>query len=109
MQEDIDNDLLELFQRCDRKLPAEPFLTDTQRHIESIRFRRTFVRRFLQFLGIIGIALASPWLIEGSVLLSSGLDFVFAEAARLLGTRLGTLVAVLLSIPVIVWNRKRIF
>jgi hypothetical protein len=58
---------------------------------------------------IVVIAIASPWLIAGSVWLSATLEHGFAEISQLLNTRFGMLLVVLLTAPVVFWNRKRIF
>ena len=109
MQEDLDRDLRTLFRDSHRDLSDEPFVSSTAKLIESRRLRKVLARRLLQALGIVCIALVSPLLIEGSLLLSNGLDDLFTWSGRLLSTPLGTFIAALCSIPLIVLNRKRIF
>jgi hypothetical protein len=109
MQEGLDKDLLALFRDGHRDLSDEPFVRSTAKLIESRRLRKVLARRLLQGVGIVCVALVSPLLIEGSLLLSNGLDYLFTLSGRLLGTPLGTFIAALCSIPFIVLNRKRIF
>jgi hypothetical protein len=109
MQKDIDKDLLAIFRRTDRALPDEPFLLDATRQIEGIQSRKVLLRRLLLSLAIVSIAVASPWLIEGSVWLSGGLETVFSEVSKLLNSPFGMLLVVLLTAPVVFWNRKRLF
>jgi hypothetical protein len=90
MHPELDNELRGLFDRnAARALPHDPFLSVTQQRIAAIRSRRRIARALAHILVIASIALASPWLIEGSVWFSRGLDAVFARSADFLGTPVG--------------------
>ena len=108
MGEGLDKDLQTLFRDSRPDFDAEPFVSATAKLIASQRARGTFARRLLQALGLVFIGLLSPLLIEGSLLLSSALDYLFDVTGRLLATPAGTIIAVLLAIPLILFNRKRI-
>lgn len=99
MEPDLDDELRRLFDgNAARELPSEPFLSDTRRGIAVIRSRRRIARAFARILVIALIALASPWLIEGSELLSRGLEFLFARLSEFFAAPAGIgLVAVALA------------
>ena len=86
----IDDELRTAFERnAAEELPREPFLSEVQRRIDRVRSRRRHARVLAQAFLVALIALASPWLIAGSALLSQGLDALFAQFASFLGTPLG--------------------
>ncbi len=107
MPDALDRDLQALFQDHTRDLHDDPFVGATLARIESQRSRRALGKLLLQAVGLIGLGLVSPLLIEGSAWLSSGLEALFALAGRLLRTPLGAFIALLGLIPFVVVHRKR--
>lgn len=108
MQPELDNELRELFEHNGaRELASEPFLSDTRRRIAAMRTRRRVARTLAQVLVIALIALASPWLIEGSEALSRGLELLFARLSDFLGTPAGAGLAVLGLAIALVLRRGR--
>lgn len=96
MEPELDSELRRLFDRnAARELPRDPFSSGTRRRIAALIWGRRVARTLAQVLVIALIALASPWLIEGSALLSRGLEMLFGRLSDFLGTPMGIGLAVL--------------
>ena len=108
MQDERDADLLELFQQQEQKLPDEPFVGNLIKRIENSRSRIVMGQRLVFILGFAGCALLSPYLIKGSILLSSGLNAIFHTGRHLLSTPLGTLSAIFGAMLILFFNRGRL-
>lgn len=104
--DDCDRDLRALFDREHSQLPPEPFVNATWARLAKARARARMARRSVQAAALAALALGSPWLIEGSVLLSARLGTLFGVAAGWLSTRAGTVAAVLCLLAVLVWRRR---
>ena len=108
MDNDLDRDLLERFRNQSNVLPEEPFVQQTGRKIEAVRVRREWLQRGFVVIGVLAIAVASPWLIDASVLLSNTLDSTFSVAESFLETTIGLILTLLVTVPVLVVNRQKL-
>jgi len=109
MPDDLDKDLQVLFGEQSQILPEEPFVGKTLRLIEKHRSRRVFMQRLILVLGFTCCALLSPFLIKGSMLLTSGLNSFFEIAGNYLATPLGMLIAGLCTLSFLVFKRRLVF
>jgi hypothetical protein len=90
MEPELDNELRRLFDHnAARELPPDAFLSDTRRRIAAKRSGRRIARTLAEALVIALIALASPWLIEASTVLSDWLGMFFARLSDFLGSPMG--------------------
>ena len=90
MEPELDSELGRLFERnAARDLPRDAFLNDIRRKVVAIQAGRRLARTFARFLVIVLVALASPWLIGASELLSGSLETLFADLADFLGRPIG--------------------
>jgi hypothetical protein len=106
--DDCDQDLRELFEREHRQLAPQPFLQIAQARLAKARARAKLVTRAWQAAALIAVAIGSPWLISGSVLLSARLGAWFAAAEEWFSTPAGTAVAAVCLLAVLVWRRRSI-
>jgi hypothetical protein len=108
MQHDLDPRLQALFAQSAPDLRDEAFVIATIRRVDAARSRQKIVAALLRGAGILAIGVASPVLIGASAWLSARLDSLFAVTDAGLSTPLGTLLAVVGSITLVLWYRKRI-
>lgn len=109
MTDDCNLDLRELFEREHRQLPPQPFLEITEARLAKARARAKLATRAWQAGALAAVAIGSPWLISGSVLLSARLGVWFAAAEEWFSTPAGTAVAAVCLLAVLVWRRRSIF
>jgi hypothetical protein len=109
MKPEHDPRLQALFAKNAQDFRDEAFIQNVIRRIEARDSRRAFLRGALWVAGLIGIAVVSPFIIEGASWLTGGLDSVFSSTNRVLDTPVGTRVTIVLSIALFVLNRKRIW
>jgi hypothetical protein len=95
MRDELDKDLQSLFEERKGSLPEEPFLGNTLNLIKKKRrFGRAVMRGLVYALGIACCALASPFLIKGSMLLSGSLNVAVAAVDGFVNSSLGMSVAI---------------
>jgi hypothetical protein len=109
MKPEHDPQLQALFARGGQEFRDDAFVQNVIQRIEARDSRRTVVRSAFWVAGLIGVAIVSPFLIEGVSWLSDGLDSLFSSTNRVLYTPAGARVAIVLSIALFVLNRKRIW
>jgi hypothetical protein len=107
MQEDLDADLQALFRERRTPRAEEPFVSATAKLIQRERARRSRAGLLLRVAAVAVIAVASPWLIQASVVVSNALDALFVAAGSLLATTPGILIA-LCALPLLWFGRKRL-
>jgi hypothetical protein len=83
-----------LFRQEHQSIPIEPFVGATLKRIAAERARVHRVRRLIEAAALIAVIVASPWLIEASVLISAMLDEAFALVSAWLETPSGTTIAI---------------
>ena len=103
----LDSELRARFHERARDLNDEAFIVHTMKRIQSERSRMKLRRRLLQAVGLVVVALLSPFLIEGSLVVSNGLDSLFTWTGTQLVTPLGALIAAGCLAPLFVANRRR--
>jgi hypothetical protein len=108
MQEDLDADLQALFRKRRTPRAEEPFVSVTANLIRREHARRSRTRLLLRVAAVTVIAVASPWLIQASVVVSNALDALFVAAGSLLGTTPVLLIAALCALPLLWFGRKRL-
>jgi hypothetical protein len=109
MQDEDNKNLQTLFEEQAQSLPEEPFVGQTLKLIKRQKFL-LFLKELLPWLlAVFCCALASPWLIRGSVLLSRGLDSLFEVSGHYLATPAGILVAALFALTFLIFNRRLVF
>jgi len=109
MQDEVDKDLQSLFEGERRSLPEEPYLGNILRLIERRRFRRVCMQWLILVLGFLCCALISPILIQGSILLSNGLNRFFESASNFLATPEGLITAALGVLLLLIFKRRLIY
>jgi len=109
MQPEHDSQLQALFAKSAQEFRDEAFVTAATRRIESRERRLVIARGTLWVVGLAGLALISPFLTEGVSLLSDGLDLAFSSTNRVLYTPIGAGCAIVLSVTLLLLNRKRIW
>ncbi len=109
MQDERDVDLLALFKQQGQNLPDEPFVSDLMGRLKKSQSRKVLRQRLFLVLGFVGCVLLSPYLIKGSILLSSGLTTIFNTGGRLISTPMGALSAILGALLILFFSRGRIF
>lgn len=106
---DLDPALEALFRREHTHVAEQPFVAATLTLVAAERGRAAFARRALQAAALIVVIAASPWLIDGSALLSSSLDSLFARASAWLATPGGVAAAAVAAVAVVAvrarWRR----
>jgi hypothetical protein len=98
--------LRELFEREHRQLSPQPFLEIVEARIAKARARAKLASRIWQAAALAAVAIGSPWLISGSVLLSARLGTWFAVAEAWFSTPGGTAGAAACLLAVLVWGRR---
>ena len=98
--ESRDPGLEALFRRTHLELRDESVVAATMRRVAAAKARRRLGRRLIEAGVFIAIIAASPWLIEGSVKLSSAVDEGFAIVAGWLATPAG--IALVVAIVAVV-------
>ena len=109
MQDEDYKKLQALFEEHAQSLPEEPFVGQTLKLIKRQKFRLFLKERLPWVLAVICCALASPWLIRGSILLSRGLDSLFEVSGHYLATPAGMLVAALFALTFLVFKRRLVY
>ena len=87
------DELEALFRETHSRVPEQPFVNATLREVATVQRRSAVLRRALTVVGVVLIAVLSPWLIHGAQLLSQALDLGFARIGDWLGTPWGVAVA----------------
>jgi hypothetical protein len=87
-------------------IPDEPFVGATMRRVAAERERSVTTRHVLQAAALLAAIAASPWLIEGSVLLSALIDQGFTRASAWLATPAGMAIAAVTG-AVLAWRYRR--
>jgi len=109
MQNEDSKNLQTLFEEQAQNLPEEPFVGQTLKLIKRQKLR-LFLKELLPWvLAFICCALASPWLIRGSILLSRGLDSLFEVSGHYLTTPAGMLVAAMFALTFLVFKRRLLY
>lgn len=106
---EIDPALETRFRNEHTHIRDEPFVSATLRRVAAERARSAVTRRVLQAGVLIAVIVASPWLIEGSALLSSVLDRGFARASQWLSTPAGMALGAIAGIALVVLHRTRVW
>ena len=109
MQPEHDSQLQALFAKNAQDFRDEAFVRAAIRRIETRDSRRAIARGVLWVAGLVGVAVISPFLIEGAAWLSDGLDLAFSSTNRVLYTPVGTVCAIVLSVTLFAFNWKRIW
>jgi hypothetical protein len=109
MQPEHDAQLQALFAKNAQDFRDEAFVQAAIRRIEARDTRRAVARGVLWVAGLVGVAVVSPFLIEGASWMSDRLDLAFDSTNRVLYTPVGTVCAIVLSITVFLLNWKRIW
>ena len=105
-KDECDHDLRALFDSEHRQLPATPFVEIVAARVAKALAREKLATLVLQAVALVAAAVASPWLISGSVLLSARLGELFAMSSAWLSTRAGSAAAVICLLAVAVWRRR---
>lgn len=106
MRDELDRDLLAIFEARSARLPEEPFLGETLKLIEKTRSRRVLMRRLGLIPAIFLCAFLSPYLIQGSTMLSGGLNAVLEAVSGFIGMSPAVSIAVLCVL--LFFNRRQI-
>ncbi len=104
---EFDPALEALFRSEHTHIADEPFVGATLKRVAAERARSAVLRRALQAAALIAVIVASPWLIDGSVLLSDLLDQGFARASAWLATPAGMAIGVIVGVALAVLYRTR--
>lgn len=105
----FDSRLETLFRREHTRIPAEPFVGATKKRIAAERSRENLIQRLVQAAVLVVVIVASPWLIDASVLASAALEEVFALVSAWLETTPGaTIVAILFGAVLLTLLRLRV-
>lgn len=78
-----------LFREAHAHVPEQPFVNATLRRVAAEQRHAAALRRALKVVGVVLIAVSSPWLIRGAQLLSQWMDSGFARIGDWLGTPWG--------------------
>jgi hypothetical protein len=108
MPDELDKDLQAIFRKQNQSLREEPFLTTTRALVEKHRSRRIYRKNLSLLLIAACCALLSRFLIQGSILLSGYLDWIFAAAGMLLSKPAGTFAAVFCCAILLLIFRRRL-
>jgi hypothetical protein len=108
MQDELDKNLQSLFREQSQNLPEEPFLANTLALIKKHRSRKIFQQNLILLLVVAFCALLSRFLIQGSILLSGYLDWVYEATAMFLYKPAGTLFAALCCAVLLLIFRRRL-
>ncbi len=106
MQDEDYKNLQTLFEEHAQSLSEEPFVGHTLKLIKRQRFRQSVKERLPWVFAVFCCALASPWLIRGSILLSRGLDSLFEATGNYLATPAGMLIAGLFTLSFLIIKRR---
>jgi hypothetical protein len=106
MQDELDKNLHSLFQERRSSLPEEPFLGNMLKLIERKRAQRVFARRAVLVLGIIIIALLSPYMIKGSAIISGGLNAFFEITGSLMASPRGITCTAFCVLLIFIFKRR---
>jgi hypothetical protein len=106
MRNDHD-DLTALFARSAGRFSDEFFVTRTMQQIRAARSQALLARRVLHALGIAALAAVSPFLMRGAARVFGELESLFAITNRVLETPVGTVIAILCSIVLVLLSRRR--
>jgi len=109
MQPEHDSQLQALFAKSGQDFRDDAFVRAAIQRIEARDTRRAIARGVIWFAGLGGVAIVSPFLIEGASWLSDGLDLAFSSTNRVLYTPVGTVCAIVLSVTLFAFNWKRIW
>lgn len=109
MQNELDRDLQSLFLEQNRNLSEEPFLSETLKLVEKRRNWRALGQNLLILLAVILCASLSRFFIQGSILLSGYLDWIFETAELFINTPAGILSIALFGAISLLVLRRRIF
>jgi len=109
MQPEHDSQLQALFAKSAQDFRDDAFVRTAIQRIEARDTRRAIVRGVLWIAGLVGVAVVSPFLMDGASWLSEGLDFAFTSTNRVLYTPVGTVCAIVLSVTLFAFNWKRIW
>jgi hypothetical protein len=107
MQDGREPDLLKVFHERRRDFPEEPFTCNLVKRIEKLHFHKVIFRRLVFGCGAAVFVIASPALINGSVLLSDALNAIFEKSAILLDKPAGILVSTLCALLLLFLNRRQ--
>ncbi len=102
---EFDSKLAARFRYTHARIPDDPFVAATLKRVAADRARSTATRRALQVAALVAVIAASPWLIQGSALLSDMLDQVFALASAWLVRPLGITIAAVVGV-VLAWKTR---
>jgi hypothetical protein len=106
MQDELDQNLHSLFQERRNSLSEEPFIANTLKLLEKKRARRVFAQRVILGIGIIIIAVLSPYLVKGSTLISSGLNILFEIAGGFMASPRGIACAAGCALLIFIFKRR---
>jgi len=109
MQDEDYRNIKILFEEHTQSLHEEPFVGQALRIIQRQKYLLFLKERLPWVLAVLCCALASPWLIRGSILLSRGLDSLFEISGHYLATPAGMLVAVLFALTFLVFKRRMVY
>jgi hypothetical protein len=101
-----DRNLRALFERSSPHAAEQPFVNEVARRVAAARRRRALATRMTQALVVGALIAASPWLVSGSVVLSTKLDALFSSAARALDSPLGYAAGLVFVIAALVFRRR---
>ena len=93
MYDDVDNDLLQLFEENNLELPANPFGAELRRRIEKERAGYSRIYWLLTALALIACIVATNFVIDGVTLLCGELTRVLQSAGEILLTPVGWSIA----------------
>jgi len=107
MQDELDKNLQSLFEERSGNLPEEPFLGNTLRLIEKRQSRRVFMQRLNYALGLACCALLSPLLINGSMVLSGGLNALLGAINGFVNAPMGMTSAALCALVILFFKQRK--
>ena len=90
---DFDATLAARFRSEHTQLPGESFLRATMQRVEAERKRAVIVKYSVQAGALVAAALASPWLIKMSTLLSNELDGLLQNPIGMIAAALGVTIS----------------
>ena len=102
---EFDPKLAARFRDTHAHIADDPFVGATLKRVAADRARSTVTRRALQIAALVAVIAASPWLIQGSALLSDVLEQVFALASAWLAQPAGITIAAVVGV-VVAWKAR---
>jgi len=106
MRDDLDNDLLQLFEEKNLELPEEPFRAELRLRIETARIGYRRIYWLLSALTLAACVAVSNFVINGASLFSMELNRVLQSSGELLAAPAGLAVVAAVALLSLVFSRR---